>query len=98
MSSFQKLINSEIPVLVDFSAEWCGPCKALAPILKQVAKSTEGKARIIKIDIDKNQDIAQQLSVRSVPTMIIYKDGVQLWRQSGGMQANQLVGVLESFM
>lgn len=98
MSSFQNLIQSEIPVLVDFSAEWCGPCKALAPILKQVAKATEGKARIIKIDIDKNQEIANQLSVRSVPTMIVYKNGKQLWRESGVIQAKQLVGLLESFM
>jgi len=98
MSSFQNLIQSEIPVLVDFSAEWCGPCKALAPILKQVAKATKGKARIVKIDIDKNPEIATQLSVRGVPTLIVYKEGKQLWRQSGVIQANHLVGILESFM
>ena len=98
MSSFQKLIDSEIPVLIDFAAEWCGPCKSLAPILKQVAKSTKGKARIIKIDVDKNPEIAAQLSVRGVPTMIIYKEGKQLWRQSGVMSANQIVGILEGFM
>lgn len=98
MSSFQNLIESKIPVLVDFSAEWCGPCKALKPILKQVAKATEGKARIIKIDVDKNQDIAQQLQIRGVPTMIIYKESKQLWRQSGVIQANQLVEILEGFM
>lgn len=98
MSSFQKLINSETPVLIDFSAEWCGPCKALAPILKQVAKATTGKAKIIKIDVDKNPEIAQQLSIRGVPTMIIYKQGKQLWRQSGVIQANELIGILEGFM
>lgn len=98
MSSFQNLIQSEIPVLIDFSAEWCGPCKALAPILAQVAKATEGKARIIKIDVDKNPEIASQLAIRGVPTMIIYKKGDQLWRQSGVIQANQLVKTLESFM
>lgn len=98
MSSFQKLIQSEIPVLIDFSAEWCGPCKALAPILKQVAKATKGKARIIKIDVDNNPEIASQLSIRGVPTMIIYKEGKQLWRQSGVLQANEIVGLLESFM
>ena len=98
MSSFQDLIQSDIPVLIDFSAEWCGPCKALAPILQQVAKTTEGRARIIKIDVDKNPDIASQLAIRGVPTMIIYKNGEQLWRQSGVMQANQLVKLLESFM
>jgi len=98
MSNFQKLIDSEIPVLIDFAAEWCGPCKTLAPILKQVAKATKGKARIIKIDVDKNPEIAAQLSVRGVPTMIIYKNGIQLWRQSGVLQANQIVGILEGFM
>jgi len=98
MSSFQNLIKSEKPVLIDFSAEWCGPCKALKPILKQVAKATKGRARIIKIDVDKNPEIAQELQIRGVPTMIIYKDGKQLWRQSGVMQANQIVGILESFM
>ena len=98
MSSFQNLIKSEKPVLIDFSAEWCGPCIALKPILKQVAKATKGRARIIKIDVDKNPEIAQELQIRGVPTMIIYKDGKQLWRQSGVMQANQIVGILESFM
>lgn len=98
MSSFQKLIDSDSPVLVDFFAEWCGPCKTLAPILKQVAKATEGKARVIKIDIDKNPEIAQQLSIRGVPTMIIYKKGKQLWRQSGVLSAKDLIGLLESFM
>lgn len=98
MSSFQNLIQSDIPILVDFSAEWCGPCKALAPILEQVAKATEGKARIIKIDVDKNPELAQQLSVRGVPTMIIYKNGKQLWRASGVKQTSELVLLLESFM
>lgn len=98
MSSFQNLIKSDIPILIDFSAEWCGPCKALAPILKQVAKATEGRARIIKIDVDKNPEIAQELSIRGVPTMIVYKNGKQLWRESGVIQANQLVKILEGFM
>jgi len=98
MSSFQNLIKSEKPILIDFSAEWCAPCKALKPILKQVAKATKGRARIIKIDVDNNPEIAQELQIRGVPTMIIYKDGKQLWRQSGVMQANQIVGILESFM
>ena len=98
MSSFQNFIQSDIPILVDFSAEWCGPCKSLAPILKQVAKATEGKARIIKIDVDKNPDIAQQLSVRGVPTVIIYKNGKQLWRQSGVKPASEFILLLESFM
>lgn len=98
MSSFQNLIQSEIPVLVDFSAEWCGPCKALAPILQKVAKATEGKARIIKIDVDKNPEIAQDLAIRGVPTMIIYKNGKQLWRDSGVKQTSELVLLLESFM
>ncbi|MGB0886465.1 MAG: thioredoxin, partial [Chitinophagales bacterium] len=98
MSSFQKIIQSEKPILIDFFAEWCGPCKALAPTLKQVANKLEGKARVIKIDIDKNESLASQLNVRSVPTLMVYKNGKQLWRQSGALSANDLTKLLESFI
>lgn len=97
MSKFNELINSETPVLVDFSAEWCGPCKMMAPILKDVISRVEGKARIIKVDIDKNPNVAAKYSVQSVPTLIIFKKGEIKWRQSGVMQANQLASLLMQY-
>jgi thioredoxin 1 len=92
MSSFQKLINSEKPVLIDFSAEWCGPCKVMAPILEQVKKEIGDKATVIKIDVDRNQSVAQSLNITGVPTLMIYKRGKQLWRQSGVLDKNRLIG------
>ncbi|MCB9262283.1 MAG: thioredoxin [Flavobacteriales bacterium] len=97
MSSFQDLIKSDKPVLVDFSAEWCGPCKMLAPILKQVKDQLADEVKIIKIDVDRNQQLAGAFSVRSVPTMILFKDGKQVWRQSGVLQAHELVDVVKQF-
>jgi|SRR6185436_2396667 len=94
MSKFNELINSETPVLVDFSAEWCGPCKMMAPILKQVASQVGDKARIIKVDIDKNPQATAAYHVQSVPTLIIFKKGEIKFRQSGVMQANQLAPIL----
>ncbi len=98
MSSFQKLINSEKPVLIDFSAEWCGPCKVMAPILEQVKKEIGDKATVIKIDVDRNQSVAQSLNITGVPTLMIYKRGKQLWRQSGVLDKNQLIGILNQFI
>ena len=98
MAKFTDIINDTKPVLVDFSAEWCGPCKMLAPILKQVKETLGNKAKIVKIDVDKNQAIAAKFQVRGVPTMIIFKDGKQVWRQSGVLQANQLVDILNGFV
>lgn len=94
MSKFNELINSETPVLVDFFAEWCGPCKMMAPILKDLASKVEGKARIIKIDIDKNPGAAGKYGVQSVPTLIIFKKGEIKWRQSGVVQAAQLAEII----
>jgi len=94
MSKFKELINSDKPVLIDFSAEWCAPCKALAPILKDVNNQLGDKVRIIKIDVDKNPAIAQNLQINSVPTIMIYKAGLQKFRQSGVIPANQLVQLL----
>ncbi len=88
--TFKDLINSPTPVLVDFSAEWCGPCKALTPILSEVAKNVEGKAKIIKIDIDKNPAAANAYNVMAVPTMILFKNGQIVWRTSGLMGAREI--------
>ena len=94
---FSEMINQDKPVLVDFFAEWCGPCKMMSPILKEV-KDTLGKAvSIIKIDVDKNQSLAAKYQVRGVPTLILYKSGKQVWRQSGAVQKNELVSIINSF-
>lgn len=96
--TYQELINDDIPVLVDFSAEWCGPCKAMSPVLKQVAKSIGENAKIIKIDVDKNQQLANQLGVRGVPTFMIYKKGELLWKQSGMQSKTVLETQLKNAM
>lgn len=97
MSSFNSIISSEKIVLVDFSAEWCGPCKMLAPILKQVKEELGDTLKIIKIDVDKNQALASKQQVMGVPTLILYKDGKQVWRQSGVLQKHELVQLIQSY-
>jgi thioredoxin 1 len=93
--SFQDLINGDQPVLVDFSAEWCGPCQAMAPVLKEVAGKVSGKAKIVKIDVDRNRNLAAQLGIRGVPTFILYQKGESKWRQSGMQSSQQLTYVIE---
>jgi len=96
-SSFKELISSNTPVLVDFYADWCGPCKMLAPILKQVKEVMGDTVKIIKIDVDKNQPLAATYQVRGVPTLLLFKNGKLVWRQSGVVQKHEIVQVIQSF-
>lgn len=95
-SNFRSIINSDIPVLVDFFADWCGPCKVLAPILTDVKKELGEHVKIVKIDVDKNQALAAQYQVRGVPTLLLFRNGKQLWRQSGVLQKNDIINIIKS--
>ena len=96
MASFKEIISGGVPVLVDFSAEWCGPCKMMVPILEQVKKELGEKVKIVKIDVDKNQSLASTYNVQGVPTLMVFKQGKQVWRESGVRQASELVTILKS--
>jgi thioredoxin 1 len=94
MSNFNSIIQSDKPVLIDFFATWCGPCKMLGPILKEVKDSLGDRISILKIDVDKNQQIASQYQVRGVPTMILFQNGKQLWRQSGVLPKEEIIKII----
>jgi len=94
MESFHELIQSEQPVLVDFYATWCGPCKAMEPIVKDVAKAVQGKARVVKVDIDKRVQLAQTYNVQAVPTFMIFKKGNMIWRHPGMIDKNTILNQL----
>ena len=97
MSTFREVIQSEQPVLVDFFATWCGPCKMMAPILHEVKEAMGDSIKVIKIDVDKYPQVSQQFQIQGVPTLMIFKKGELKWRQSGVVQAKHLQQILQQF-
>ena len=97
METFNELIQSETPVLVDFYADWCGPCKAMDPVIKDVAGAVKGKARIVRVNIDKNTAAPREYQVQAVPTFILFKNGKVLWRHPGMIDKVSLVSIIEQY-
>ncbi len=98
MAKFSEIINGDKPVLVDFSAEWCGPCKMMAPVLKELKTMLGDRIKIIKIDVDRNPAVAARYEIRGVPTLILFRGGQPVWRQSGVMPAQALAHALETYL
>ena len=97
MSKFGELIDLEIPVLLDFYTEWNEPSVAMHPVLKDVAAALGDKGKVIKIDVDKNEELAMALRIKGLPTLMIYKKGEMVWRQSGEQDANTLIGIMKEY-
>lgn len=95
MANFNDIIKSDKPVLIDFFATWCGPCKMMGPILQEVSRKVGDRARVLKIDVDRNPQVAAKYQIQGVPTIMLFKNGKVLWRQSGVVRANELVKVIE---
>lgn len=98
MLTFSEIIQKDSPVLVDFYAEWCGPCKMMAPILKELKSKVGDTATILKINVDNNPEVAQTYQIRGVPTLMIFKSGEVLWRQSGVISADNLEQILKQYL
>ena len=98
MNKFQDIIAGDTPVLVDFFAEWCGPCKMIKPVLEELKKKMGNKIIILKIDLDKNISLSSEYRIQSVPTLVLWKQGEIIWRQSGALSLNELEQVLSSYI
>lgn len=98
MASFKELLSSDKPVLVDFYATWCGPCKQLAPVIEKVAQHFNDTLKVVKVDVDKNQGASQAYKIQGVPTMILFKDGKVVWRSSGYMDEGKLTRTIQAFL
>lgn len=97
-SSFQDIINSETPVLIDFWADWCQPCHMLAPIIKELKNDLGDRLRVVKIDTEKHPELSQKFNIKGIPTMILFKEGKLLWRQSGVLPKEQIRQSIEGFL
>ena len=96
--NFNSIIQSQVPVLVDFHATWCAPCKTQSPILVELSRELNGKVKVIKIDVDKNPELANRYQIRSVPTLALFRNGQQLWKQSGIMDKASLQNILRKYI